>query len=160
MCAASDAILIAAGVAGAGAALDRVPGLLPVVRIGGALFLFGYAIVAARRAVHPNALDADGADNTSSLFTVLTTCLALTWLNPHVYIDTVVLVGSVAHGYDEPAVFAVGAIAASVVWFVSLGFGARFLRPLFTKPISWRILDSLIAVIMVTIGISLLVGIN
>ena len=158
VCAASDAVLIVAGVSGAGAALDRVPGLLPVVRVGGALFLFWYGAVAFRRAVRPHVLEPDAPQRDSSLLAVLSTCLALTWLNPHVYLDTVVVVGSVANGYDQPAWFAIGAVAASLVWFVGLGFGARYLRPVFARPTSWRILDSVIAVIMVSIGISLLIG--
>jgi L-lysine exporter family protein LysE/ArgO len=157
VCALSDAVLIVAGVAGLGVALDRVPGLLPVIRVGGALFLFGYAVIAARRAWRPQALEPDAQEQAGGLAVVVTTCLALTWLNPHVYLDTVVLLGSVAQDYAEPALFAVGAVTASVLWFTALGFGARYLRPLFARPIAWRILDGFIAVIMVTIGVSLLI---
>jgi len=160
VCAVSDALLITAGVAGVGAALDRVPGLLPFIRIAGALFLFGYAAVAARRAWRPEVLQPDAPNKATRLATAIATCLALTWLNPHVYLDTVVLVGSVAQGSAQPWVFAGGAVAASLVWFVALGYGARFLRPFFARPSSWRILDTAIAVIMVTIGVSLLVGNN
>jgi L-lysine exporter family protein LysE/ArgO len=160
VCAASDAALIVAGVAGAGAALDRAPALLTFVRVAGALFLFGYAVIAARRAMHPQILGPDDDESSMRTLTAVTTVLALTWLNPHVYLDTVVLVGSVANSYPQPWLFAAGAVIASIAWFSGLGFGARYLRPLFARPIAWRILDSLIAVIMVAIGISLLVGIE
>jgi L-lysine exporter family protein LysE/ArgO len=160
VCAVSDAVLIVAGVAGAGAALDRAPGLLTFVRIAGAIFLFGYAVLAARRAMRPEVLGPGDDESSMRTMTAVTTVLALTWLNPHVYLDTVVLVGSVANSYAEPWLFASGAVIASLAWFSGLGFGARYLRPLFAKPIAWRILDSLIAVIMVAIGISLLVGIE
>jgi L-lysine exporter family protein LysE/ArgO len=160
VCAVSDALLIVAGVAGAGAALDRAPGLLTFVRVAGAVFLFGYAVLAARRAMRPEVLGPSDPETSMRTATAVTTALALTWLNPHVYLDTVVLVGSVANSYAQPWLFAAGAVVASIAWFSGLGFGARYLRPLFAKPIAWRILDSLIAVIMVAIGISLLVGID
>jgi L-lysine exporter family protein LysE/ArgO len=160
VCAVSDALLIVAGVAGAGAALDQAPGLLTFVRIAGAIFLFGYAVLAARRAMRPEVLGPGDDDSSMRTMTAVTTVLALTWLNPHVYLDTVVLVGSVANSYAEPWLFAAGAVIASLAWFSGLGFGARYLRPLFAKPIAWRILDSVIAVIMIAIGISLLVGIE
>jgi L-lysine exporter family protein LysE/ArgO len=160
VCAVSDALLIVAGVAGAGAALDRAPGLLAFVRIAGAIFLFGYAALAARRAMRPQVLGPGDTETSMRTVTAVTTALALTWLNPHVYLDTVLLIGSIANSYPQPWLFALGAVIASLTWFSGLGFGARYLRPLFAKPIAWRILDSLIAVIMVAIGISLLVGID
>lgn len=160
VCAVSDALLIVAGVAGAGAALDQAPELLTFVRIAGAIFLFGYAVLAARRAMRPEVLGPGDDESSMRTMTAVTTVLALTWLNPHVYLDTVVLVGSVANSYAEPWLFAAGAVIASLAWFSGLGFGARYLRPLFAKPIAWRILDSVIAVIMIAIGISLLVGIE
>lgn len=160
VCAVSDALLIVAGVAGAGAALDRAPGLLAFVRIAGAIFLFGYAALAARRAMRPQVLGPGDTETSMRTITAVTTALALTWLNPHVYLDTVLLIGSIANSYPQPWLFAIGAVIASLTWFSGLGFGARYLRPLFAKPIAWRILDSLISVIMVAIGISLLVGIE
>ncbi len=90
------------------------------------------------------------------LMPVLLTCLALTWLNPHVYLDTVLLLGSVAQHSGQRWLFAIGAMAGSVVWFTGLGFGARFLRPIFARPIAWRALDFLIALTMATIAIRLL----
>ncbi len=159
VCALSDALLITAGVAGAGVLLDRVPWLLPVFRFGGAAFLLGYAAVAARRALRPMALRADTTGAGASLATTVTTALALTWLNPHVYLDTVVLLGSIAQTYgDLRAWFATGAVTGSVAWFTALGFGARLLRPLFARPVSWRVLDGGIAVVMLGIAVSLVAG--
>jgi L-lysine exporter family protein LysE/ArgO len=161
VCAASDAILIVVGVAGFGALIRTVPWLLVVVRIVGAAFLIGYAVLAARRAVLPRPLDTSVAGTPATLAQVLVTTMALTWLNPHVYLDTVVLLGSVAaaHG-DERWYFGLGAVLGSVVWFTALGFGARLLRPVFSRPVSWRILDIGIAMIMTVIAVSLLLGIG
>jgi L-lysine exporter family protein LysE/ArgO len=159
ICALSDAVLIALGVGGLGTLLQLVPWLLIVVRIGGAAFLIVYGILAARRAFRPAVLLAEQAGTATPLWTAVGTCLALTWLNPHVYLDTVVLLGSVAgtHG-DDRWWFGLGAAAGSVIWFTVLGFGARLLRPVFAKPLAWRILDGLIAVVMIAIAVSLLLG--
>jgi L-lysine exporter family protein LysE/ArgO len=159
VCALSDIVLILAGVAGAGAVFDVAPVALTVVRYAGAAFLLGYGFLAARRAWRPAALTADGPALRSSLAAVVATCLALTWLNPHVYIDTVVLLGSIAntHG-DDRWWFGLGAAAGSVVWFVCLGFGARLLQPVFARPAAWRVLDAVIAVMMVAIAVSLVAG--
>ena len=159
ICAVSDALLIALGVGGLGTLLQYVPWLLVVVRIGGAVFLITYGILAARRALRPAALIAEDDGKTTPLWTAVATVLALTWLNPHVYLDTVVLLGSVAgtHG-DERWLFGAGAIVASILWFTALGYGARFLRPLFARPIAWRVLDGIIAIVMIAIAVSLLLG--
>jgi len=159
VCALSDALLIGLGVGGLGTLLQFVPWLIVVVRIGGAAFLIVYGILAVRRAVRLKALVAEGGGAAMSLRTALGTVLALTWLNPHVYLDTVVLLGSVAgtHGGDRWW-FGLGAAVGSIVWFTALGYGARLLRPLFAKPIAWRILDGSIAVVMFAIAISLLLG--
>jgi L-lysine exporter family protein LysE/ArgO len=159
VCAASDAILIGIGVAGLGALLQAVPWLLIVVRIAGAGFLLVYGALAARRAFHPATLSASESGVSTPLWTAIATCLALTWLNPHVYLDTVVLLGSVAatHGADRWW-FALGAAVASILWFTALGYGARLLRPVFARPAAWRILDALVAVVMVVLAIGLLVG--
>jgi len=159
ICALSDALLIALGVGGLGSLLQVVPWLLIVVRIGGAGFLIVYGILAARRAFRPSALIAADDGTTTPRWTAIATVLALTWLNPHVYLDTVVLLGSVAgtHG-DERWWFGLGAVVASILWFTALGFGARFLRPLFAKPVAWRILDGVIAIVMIAIAVSLLLG--
>ena len=159
VCAASDAILIAVGVAGFGALLQAVPWLLVVVRIGGAAFLLAYGIFAARRALKPGALGVDPAGVPTKLWVAVATVTALTWLNPHVYLDTVVLLGSVAgtHGADRWW-FALGAVIASILWFTALGYGARVLRPVFARPLAWRILDGLVALVMIALAVGLLLG--
>ena len=154
VCAVSDAALIALGVAGAGALVQGTPELADAARIGGAAFLLGYAALAARRAWRPGALHAAPAGGGSVLLTVL----ALTWLNPHVYLDTVVLLGSVAaaHG-DARWSFGLGAVCGSVLWFAGLGYGARLLRKPFARPGAWRALDGAVALVMSAIGLSLVV---
>ena len=136
------------------------PWLVLVVRFAGAAFLLVYAALAARRAIRPAAtLSADDAPKRTGLGVVITTALALTWLNPHVYLDTVVLLGSIAstHG-AERWWFGAGAGVASIAWFTALGLGARLLAPVFARPVAWRILDALIAVVMFGIAVSLVVG--
>jgi L-lysine exporter family protein LysE/ArgO len=156
VCAVSDVVLIAAGVAGAGAVLDRAPGALSVVTWAGAAFLASYGALAARRALRPAAaLRADGDAPAARLPTVLTAA-ALTWLNPHVYLDTVVLLGAVAAAQgDLRWHFGAGAAVASVLWFSALGVGARLLRPVFARPGAWRVLDGTIAVVMVVLAVGL-----
>jgi L-lysine exporter family protein LysE/ArgO len=158
VCAVSDVALIAAGVLGAGAALAQVPWLIPVVCLAGAAFLLCYGLLAARRAVRPGALLPDAGGRRVGLATTVGTCLALTWLNPHVYLDTVVLLGSMASTYDEHRwQFAAGAGLGSIVWFTGLGYGARLLRPVFARPAAWRVLDGVIAVVMCALAVSLAV---
>jgi L-lysine exporter family protein LysE/ArgO len=158
VCAVSDLALIAAGVLGAGAALQRVPWLIPVVCFAGAAFLLCYGVLAARRALRPGALLPDAAGARTGIALTVATCLALTWLNPHVYLDTVVLLGSMASTYGEHRwQFAAGAGLGSVLWFTGLGFGARLLRPVFARPAAWRILDGGIAAIMTLLAVSLAV---
>lgn len=155
LCAASDLVLIFAGIAGVGALITAHPSLTTAARYGGAVFLIGYGLLAARRALRPAALTpADAAP--ARLGAVLSTCLALTFLNPHVYLDTVVLLGTLANQQQGGRwLFGAGAAAASVVWFFGLGFGARRLAGLFAAPKTWRILDGLIAATMLALGISL-----
>ncbi len=158
VCLLSDVVLIAAGTAGAGALVTRVPELLTVVCLAGAAFLLVYGAMAARRAVRPAALVTEEAGRRAGLLVTVTTGLALTWLNPHVYLDTVVLLGSLASTWDDQRWwFATGAAVGSAVWFAGLGFGARLLRPVFARPAAWRVLDAAIAVVMVTLAISLAV---
>lgn len=156
VCAVSDVVLIAGGVAGTGALLARVPELVDVTRWAGAAFLLGYGALAARRAVRPaEALRTKGAEPTPLTSTLLSAA-ALTWLNPHVYLDTVVLLGSVAATHDELRWhFGAGAAAGSALWFSALGAGARLLRPVFARPAAWRILDALIAAVMVVLAVGL-----
>jgi L-lysine exporter family protein LysE/ArgO len=159
ICAVSDAALIAAGVAGLGTLVASSPGLTRAVAIGGAAFLFAYAAQALRRAWYPKAMQAD-VNAPQRLGPAIVACLAFTFLNPHVYLDTVVLLGSLSARYDGSArlAYGAGAMIASFVWFFSLGYGARLLQPLFARPSAWRVLDVLIAVVMAAIGLSLLSG--
>ncbi len=155
-CALSDAILIAAGVLGLGALLDIAPWFEPAMRYGGAAFLIWYGARAALSAWRGGqALEAGEAARTR-LGPTLATVLALTWLNPHVYLDTVILVGSIAATFPAPRVFGAGAVLASFVFFFSLGYGARLLAPLFARPRSWQVLDGLIALVMWAIALKLL----
>jgi L-lysine exporter family protein LysE/ArgO len=158
LCTASDIALIAAGIAGVGALIAAHPGAVDIAKFGGALFLFGYGLLAARRAWHPSAL-APSEDTPARLVEVLVTAAALTFLNPHVYLDTVVLLGALANEHrDERWLFGIGAVTATAVWFCSLGLGARWLAGLFATPTTWRILDGLIAAVMIGLGISLAVS--
>lgn len=157
VCAVSDLVLIVLGVGGLGAAIERAPVVLEVVRWAGAAFLAGYAGLAAWRAVRGERLDVDGGPAAMSWRAALGTCLALTWLNPHVYLDTVLLLGSLANTHGTPGRwwFAAGAALGSVLWFTALGVGARYLAPLFARPWAWRILDALIAVVMLLLAVLL-----
>lgn len=160
ICAISDAVLIGAGVAGIGAVIKAAPAAIDVVRIFGAVFLISYGVMAARRAFRPEGLTVEDSPANASMKAVVLTTLALTWLNPHVYLDTVMLLGSIAnqHGETDRWWWALGAVSASFTWFFLLGFGARLLKPLFAKPAAWRALDCLIALIMVSLGVTLILG--
>jgi L-lysine exporter family protein LysE/ArgO len=157
LCTVSDLVLIMAGIAGFGALIATHPDVITVARFGGAAFLIGYAVLAARRAVRPAALT-PSQEAPARLAGVLLTCLALTFLNPHVYLDTVVLLGALANQQPHGRwLFGIGAATASAVWFTSLGFGAKRLSNLFAKPSTWRILDGGVAVLMVILAIAILV---
>ena len=155
LCTVSDIVLISAGIAGVGALISAHPSALNIAKFGGAAFLVGYGLLAARRAWRPSSLKPSDAAP-ARLIEVLVTCAALTFLNPHVYLDTVVLLGALANEHrDERWLFGVGAVTASAVWFSGLGLGARRLAGLFATPLTWRILDGLIAVMMIGLGMSL-----
>ena len=159
VCALSDALLITLGVAGLGTLVQRNPTLLTITRYGGAAFLIVYGLLAARRALRSESMTA--ADDTPlSLRATITACLAFTYLNPHCWLDTVVLLGAIASplSADQRTWFGVGATAASFVWFFALGFGARTLRGVFERPAAWKILDATIAIVMWAIAASLLLG--
>jgi len=157
ICALSDALLIIAGVAGLGTLIAGSPTLIRVVTIGGALFLFAYAALAFRRAMNPQAMHA-AKSGEGSLKGAVAACLAFTFLNPHVYLDTVVLLGSLSAQFEGEArvAYGAGATVASFVWFFGLGYGARLLQPVFARPAAWRVLDVLIGLVMAAIGIGLL----
>lgn len=171
-CIVCDWALIALGAAGFGALISAFPLLTDIAAWGGAAFLLGYGVLAFRSAVHPGALSADGlgegtlespgapvaASSTTRAAVVAT--LAVSLLNPHVYLDTVVLLGSLAAQY-EPALrvwFTAGAMLASGVWFAGLGFGARLLAPVFERPMAWRVLDIFVGLIMLWIASGLVRG--
>lgn len=155
ICAASDLALIAIGIAGLGAIINSLPWLLEVIRWFGVAYLTYFAFTAAKSAFKSHVLDASGSASASRK-KVLTTALALTFLNPHVYLDTVILLGSIGNQFDADRwFFGLGAMLSSVVWFTSLGFGARAASKFMAKPIFWRVLDSVIAVVMVSIAITL-----
>ncbi|MGX5736143.1 LysE/ArgO family amino acid transporter [Bosea thiooxidans] len=158
-CAAADASLIVAGVSGLGGALAAVPGLSLALGLGGAAFLAWYGVSALRRAASPSALVVE-QQAAISLGAALAGTAAFTFLNPHVYIDTVMLMGAVGTSLPpaERPLFMVGAASASFIWFASLGFGACFLAPLFSRPAAWRILDLTIGVMMLALSASLFRG--
>jgi L-lysine exporter family protein LysE/ArgO len=157
-CALSDALLIAAGVAGFGSLAQAVPWIETVMRWGGALFLIAYGARALLSAWRGGAALSVEGGAVEALGPVLATCLALTWLNPHVYLDTVVLLGSVAAQYEDRLRFAIGAMTASFVFFFTLGYGARRLAPLFARPQAWRVLDLGVGLLMWTIAAALIRG--
>ncbi|WP_282702390.1 LysE/ArgO family amino acid transporter [Streptomyces sp. CC219B] len=159
ICALSDAALITLGVAGVGAVVVAWPGALTAVGWIGGAFLICYGLVAARRVVRPaGVLSADGEAAGSARRAVLT-CLAMTWLNPHVYLDTVFLLGSIAADRGELRwTFGLGAVLASLCWFAALGFGARLLSRVLNRPTAWRVLDGLVAATMLVLGVSLVAG--
>ena len=169
VCMLSDVVLIAAGIVGIGAVITAVPAVVVAVRLAGAAFLIGYAALAAKRAVHPGALvtgvqvsgvqSSGGQQGALGRTAALVTALTLTWLNPHVYLDTVLLLGTLANQQGELRWwFGAGAIVGSVIWFSALGYGAKFLRPIFAKPGAWRVLDGLIAAVMLFLGIKMALG--
>ncbi|MFZ1568724.1 MAG: LysE/ArgO family amino acid transporter [Thiolinea sp.] len=156
LCIVIDAALIIAGVWGLGTLIQQFPALLKLATWGGALFLFIYGLLAFRRALHPSQLTATSVTAPSMQAAVLTT-LALSLLNPHVYLDTVILLGSIGGQLpdNQPAWFALGASLASLTWFTLLAWGGRRLAPWFAKPMSWRILDTVVGVTMWSIALSL-----
>ena len=159
ICAISDLVLILAGVAGIGTLVTHAGWLLTVVRWFGVAFLTWYGVRSLLSARRPEALAAGGPAPTSRRRTALR-MTALTWLNPHVYLDTVLLLGSVANSHREDGRwwFAVGAGLASVLWFAGLGYGARLASPLLARPRAWQVLDVLIGLVMLAIAVMLALG--
>ncbi|MEU4384908.1 LysE/ArgO family amino acid transporter [Promicromonospora sp. NPDC023805] len=165
ICAVSDALLYAAGGAGFGPLVERWPDAVEVMRWLGAAVVLGYGAMAARRAVRGDTKLAAAEDGALGdrpgrrLRPVVLTTLALTWLNPHVYLDTVLLQGSVAATYgDDRWLFTAGAMVSSIIWFCGLGYGARLLAPVLKRPGAWRVVDGVIALIMLAVAVSLLAG--
>ncbi|MFC3530565.1 LysE/ArgO family amino acid transporter [Vogesella facilis] len=160
VCIVCDALLISAGVAGMGALIEQSPLLLELARWGGAAFLFWYGLRAWRAVLSNDSLAVAAGNVAIPLQQALATVLALTLLNPHVYLDTVVLLGSI--GGQQPADsrlwFALGASCASLLWFLALGYGARLLAPLFARPLSWRVLDGVVGAVMWSLAGALLLS--
>lgn len=159
VCALADAVLIFAGVAGIGVLVEQAPTAIEVVRWLGVAFLTTYGVMSLWSARRPEALRAATA-TPASRRSVIVRAAALTWLNPHVYLDTVLLLGSIAatHGSTGRWWFGAGAIAASLVWFASLGYGARRAHRLLTSPRAWQVLEVLIGLTMLAIAVSLARG--
>ena len=158
ICALSDALLIVVGVFGFGTLVSQAKWLIDIVTLGGAIFLFVYGFMAFRRVMSPDAMKA-ASQGAGNLAKAIATCLALTYLNPHVYLDTVVLLGGLSANYQgvDRAAYGVGAATGSFVWFFALGYGARLLVGVFENPKAWQILDFIIGCIMWLIAASLLV---
>jgi L-lysine exporter family protein LysE/ArgO len=153
-CALSDLFLIMAGIGGLGAVVTGRPDAVTAIRWVGAVFLISYAVLAARRALRPSALNpAERAPAT--LRATLLACLAFTYLNPHVYLDTVLLLGSIAQQHPHRWLFGIGAAGASLAWFTALGAGAHRLAPVLSRPAAWRFLDAVIAVVMLAVAANL-----
>jgi L-lysine exporter family protein LysE/ArgO len=159
VCSVSDLVLIGAGVAGIGAIVQHAPTALDVVRWLGVAFLTAYGVRSLWRARHADALKAS-SNAEPQLRGALVQAVALTWLNPHVYLDTVLLLGSIAahHGPTGKWWFAVGAGLGSILWFTGLGYGARLAAPLLSRPGAWQVLDVLIGLTMLTIAFQLARG--
>ncbi|MGE8189766.1 LysE/ArgO family amino acid transporter [Pseudomonas sp. NPDC086278] len=156
LCVVCDALLVAAGVFGLATVLAHNPTLLAVARWGGAVFLIWYGSQALRRAFSKQGLHQGENQTVRSLRAVMLSALAVTLLNPHVYLDTVLLIGSLGAQQTEPGAYVVGAASASLLWFFTLALGAAWLAPWLARPSTWRILDLLVAVMMFTVAIQLI----
>lgn len=157
ICAVSDAVLISLGVSGFSVIIEKTPWVEPLARYGGALFLFVYGAKSFWSSYTSNESLQAAKKKPTSLKVIVVTCLAFTWLNPHVYLDTLMLIGSISTQYAGQRIeFTVGAVMASFVFFFSLGYGAKILRPFFENPRSWKVLDFLIGCIMWMIAFSLI----
>ena len=154
ICALADAALIALGIGGLGAIIQGLPWLLEIVRWFGVVYLTWFGIKSIRSAFKNEVMDASGTQ-TTSLVKVVTSVLGFTLLNPHVYLDTVILLGSISNQFADKWAFGFGAMTASAVWFSSIGFGAKAASRFMSKPIFWRVLDSIIAAIMFSIALFL-----
>ena len=157
-CVLSDVVLIAIGVAGFSVIVNSLTWIKEFLVVAGAVFLCAYGVISARRAIVDGQRLEPAGVGTGSLRRAFLTSLALAWLNPLVYLDTVLLLGSVSTGYGNPAAFAAGACAASFAFFFCLGFGSHRLAPYFARPAAWRIFDALVAVIMFAVAARLVFG--
>lgn len=160
ICSSIDAIMIMLGIAGLGVIITSSQILLDITRYGGALFLFIYGALSFRAMLKKQSLDVGDPKRKPSLKNTILTLLALSILNPHLYLDTCVLIGTIGAQFDgiERRFFTFGAVLASFIWFFSLSYGAKFLVPIFEKPISWKILDFFVGIIMWLIACFLILG--
>ncbi|WXL24964.1 LysE/ArgO family amino acid transporter [Ectopseudomonas mendocina] len=158
LCILCDAILVSVGVFGLAAILAQSPVLLAVARWGGAAFLLWYGAQALLRACRPQALEQTSTNSSRSLRTVMLSALAVTLLNPHVYLDTVLLIGSLGAQQSMPAAYVLGAASASAIWFLALSIGAASLAPWLARPATWRIIDLCVALMMFSISWQLITG--
>jgi L-lysine exporter family protein LysE/ArgO len=156
LCIVCDVVLVAAGVFGLANVLAHSPSLLAIARWGGVIFLLWYGAMALRRAVSPQSLAQGDADSQRSRRAVLLTALAVTLLNPHVYLDTVLLIGSLGAQQAVPGAYVAGAASASVLWFSTLAIGAAWLAPWLARPTTWRLLDLMVAVMMFSVAVQLI----
>ena len=160
ICAVSDALLITAGIAGFGVIVTNYPDFPKMMSIGGAVFLIFYGAMKFI-AAYKGGENQSVANTSAVLWPTILTCLTLTWLNPHVYLDTLGLIGAVStqfEGMPQKLAFGIGAVLASFTFFFSLGYGARYLAPLMKKPVTWQILDVLIGLLMWYLAYGLLIG--
>jgi L-lysine exporter family protein LysE/ArgO len=159
ICALSDSILISLGIAGFGVIVNEHPSIEIYARYGGALFLLVYSALSFKSAFSQSHALKPEAEVHSSILKTVAICLAFTWLNPHVYLDTVVLLGSISTQYEgQQLQFALGAISGSFIFFFSLGYGARLLAPVFQKPKAWKILELIVGFTMLIIALTLIFG--
>lgn len=160
VCILSEAVLIFAGVAGFGALVTEMPGVERVARWGGAAFLLAYGLRSLWKAFAAReTLEAEAAPEVAGREAVVLTTLAMTWLNPHVYLDTVVLIGAVASSWGGDGwTFGIGALTASAMFFAALGYGARVLQPIFARPVAWIILDAGVGLLMIALAVGLIVA--
>lgn len=155
-CAISDALLITAGIAGFAAITSRYPNIVVIAQYAGAVFLFGYGLISLYASAFTRHALTPSHEVKSSLKSALLLCMGFTWLNPHVYLDTLVLMGMVSTSASSQLAFGLGAVTASFTFFFALGYGARLLAPLFAKPKAWNILDALVGLLMLGLAWQLL----
>lgn len=158
ICAISDALLISAGVFGLGKLISQNPMIVTLAKYFGAVFLLWYGFRNFKSSLKPSTgLIAEGQD-VKNFSKIIGLTLAFTWLNPHVYLDTVVLLGSISAKFSDKTAFMLGAISSSFIWFFALGYGARMLEPIFKNPKAWQVLDFIIGVVMWGIALMLVLG--
>lgn len=159
LCVVCDAVLVAVGVFGLANVLAQNPTLLAMARWGGVVFLGWYGLQALRRACSSQSLEQNGSAGVRSRRAVLLSALAVTLLNPHVYLDTVLLIGSLGAQQAEPGAYVVGAASASLLWFSALALGAAWLAPWLARPATWRLLDIMVAAMMFGVAAQLIRGV-